>query len=210
MISITFDDGYESAYKNALPVLDRFGFKATWYIITGKLGLPSYMTTAELKRLESDGQEIGGHTVSHLHLGGLSDSVAEEEIKGSRLRLEATGFTHVESFAYPFGDYNQATPNLVREAGFATARTILWGQNTTGDNPYLLKSWPIVSNTDVSRIKEEIDKAVRNGTWLILCFHRVDEDGNEISVRHELLETVFEYLSSQRVRVVTVSEGSRG
>src|SRR6202020_251174 len=71
VVSLTFDDG--DADQMAGPwMLDRYRLPATFYIITGAVGTPGYVTRSDLRQLAGDGNEIGGHTVSHLRLTALT------------------------------------------------------------------------------------------------------------------------------------------
>jgi peptidoglycan/xylan/chitin deacetylase (PgdA/CDA1 family) len=203
-VSITFDDGYQTAY-DALPIIDKAGLKATWYIITQNLGKQDYITTDEVKALAADGQEVGSHTRTHPHLTKLSADQQREEIVGTVSEFAALGLRPV-SFAYPFGEFNEDSIAAAKAAGFTSARTV--NERETGRDPYRLQGYPISDKTTVAEIKFAIDSAVRNGRWLILIYHRVDAKGdNAISVKHEDLQAVVDYLVQNKVKVVTVGEG---
>jgi peptidoglycan/xylan/chitin deacetylase (PgdA/CDA1 family) len=128
---ITFDDGYSDNYENALPVLEKFGVKATFFITTGHLG-EAFQTSAgevpmmnvsQVKKLSDSGHEIGAHTVTHPKLTKVSLSKAQTEIKESKHFLEDLLGTEVTSFAYPKGDYNEEVKKLVGMAGYRAAVT---------------------------------------------------------------------------------------
>lgn len=132
---VTFDDGYQDNYEHALPVLERFRVKATFFIATGFLGktfrtfageLPM-MGETQLRELVALGHEIGAHTVSHPKLTKVSPEEAYREIANSKQFLEDVLQCGVLSFAYPKGDYNSITVNLVRRCGFQIAVTIREG-----------------------------------------------------------------------------------
>ena len=71
VVSLTFDDG-DADQMAAARVLHRYRLPATFYIITGAVGTPGYVTVPDLHQLAADGDEIGGHTVSHLRLTALT------------------------------------------------------------------------------------------------------------------------------------------
>lgn len=73
----------------ALPLLERYGFPATFFIVTGFVGHDGYMSWAELGQLRDSGMEIGAHTVSHADLAALPLEQARDEIVSSRRTLEA-------------------------------------------------------------------------------------------------------------------------
>lgn len=205
MVSLTFDDGFESAYKIALPILDKAGLKASWYIVTKYLGHPSYMTADEVKALAADGQEVGSHTRNHKHLPTLTDAEQHDQIAESLPDFAALGI-HPTTLAYPFGEFNEESVSEARAVGFKGARTVDVGRDNT--DPFKLAGYPMHNTTLIGEVKAAIDAAQRNGTWLILVFHRVDEkDDNFINVQHELIQQIADYLVQQKVRVVTVDQG---
>lgn len=137
-VALTFDDGYEDFYTEAFPVLQKYGWTATTYIITGKIG-GNYMTWEQLKTLQEAGIEIGAHTVNHRDLSKLSLSEQESEIKQSKQDLESHLGITVKSFCYPSGKYTPETERIVQEAGFTNATTTKGAENIFNlNNPYEL------------------------------------------------------------------------
>ncbi|NJP05377.1 MAG: polysaccharide deacetylase family protein, partial [Chloroflexaceae bacterium] len=122
-IAITFDDGYEDAYSQALPILERYGFPATFYIVTDFVGQPNYVSWEQLEAMVQLGMEIGAHSISHPDLTTLSSEAAADEIVGSRTMLRERLGIPVESFCYPIGAYNSSVVDIVHEAGFTNAVT---------------------------------------------------------------------------------------
>ena len=129
---VTFDDGYRDNYECALPILDRCGVKATFFIATDFLGgfFPTFagalpmMTGAQVRELAAFGHEVGAHTMGHPKLTQLSIHAAKAEIAGSKVFLENLLGCSLVSFAYPKGDFNPTTKELVRESGFSFAVTV--------------------------------------------------------------------------------------
>jgi peptidoglycan/xylan/chitin deacetylase (PgdA/CDA1 family) len=120
-VAITFDDGYADQALNALPVLNAHGFSATFYIATGLVGRPGYMSWEQLELLRDSGMELGAHSVSHADLAALPLSAALHEITASRRALERRLDIRVRSFSYPAGSYTRPVVELVVEAGFSSA-----------------------------------------------------------------------------------------
>ncbi|MEA2390424.1 MAG: hypothetical protein QOK31_533, partial [Solirubrobacteraceae bacterium] len=97
--------------------------RATFYIVTRRIGTPGFVTAAELRSLQAAGMDVGAHTRTHAALPGLPPSLAREEIAGSARDLRRILGEPVLWFAYPYGAFS---PNVVREvgaAGFALATT---------------------------------------------------------------------------------------
>ena len=204
MVSFTFDDGYQSVYDNALPILQAYGFPGVAYVINnlveaGENGNQGYMTLSELHALENAGWEIGGHTKSHKSLITLSNDELKEEIGESYQYLDDNSF-RVRSMAYPYGGYNSNVIKITSDY-FEFARG---GQSAiqTTDYPIFGKyALPWVSSYNgLPKLEELVDYAETNKMWVIFTFHQVDPHDNP-------LEPLAEYVSTKDVNVVTVGEG---
>jgi peptidoglycan/xylan/chitin deacetylase (PgdA/CDA1 family) len=128
-IALTFDDGYEDAFTAALPVLQRYGMSATFYVVSGFVGQPGYMNWEQLAALRDAGMEIGAHTVNHYDLRSLDWATAEYQIAQSKAELEQRLGVAVTSFCYPTGLYDGRIEEQVRAAGFTNATTTRWDAN---------------------------------------------------------------------------------
>lgn len=129
-IALTFDDGYADAYTTTLPLLQQYGFVATFYIVSGFVGQAGYMNWDELRALHDAGMEIGAHSVTHSDLNLMSRDNAYAEIAGSGERLAAALQIPIRSFCYPGGKFNATTAELVQRADYTSATTTLqtWDQ----------------------------------------------------------------------------------
>jgi peptidoglycan/xylan/chitin deacetylase (PgdA/CDA1 family) len=129
---ITFDDGYESVYSNALPVLRDLNFSATVYLTTGMNPtgrfderLPSLenrlmLSWGEIQEMQKYAIEFGAHTLTHPDLTKLSQQQIELEIGDSKKRIEDATGTEVSSFAYPFGRFDDRSREIAQQY-FASA-----------------------------------------------------------------------------------------
>jgi peptidoglycan/xylan/chitin deacetylase (PgdA/CDA1 family) len=120
-VILTFDDGYADAYTTVYPLLKAYHLTGTFYIITGKVGQPGYLTWDQIKEMAANGMEIGAHTITHPYLTKLHLLSAFWQIWGSRLDLERHLGKPVTTFAYPYNDHNRVTNLLARLAGYSTA-----------------------------------------------------------------------------------------
>src|ERR1700730_9826731 len=208
MVSINFDDGFESAWANGLPIMDKAGFKTTQFIITQKLNVPNYISDSQMLTMQANGHEIAAHTRTHPHLSTLTGVQQHDEIEGSVSDLAGYGITP-KVFAYPYGDYDDLTISIVKANGFRGARTIHSGFNDANSQALLLECLLIneAGVSDSNWINQKIDETQANGTWLVLVFHRVDETGNPISISHDIIQQAVDHLLEKKTRVVTMSEG---
>ncbi len=116
---LTFDDGFAEMYSEVFPVLKKFGFTGTFYIITGVVGETGYLSWQELEEMKNVGMEIGGHTVHHMMLV-MNQKIALAEIEGCLKSLaDHLGLVNL-TFAYPYNDHNQQVKKMVMEARYET------------------------------------------------------------------------------------------
>ena len=102
VVILNFDDGYESQYSNAKPILDKYGFKATFYIVCNYVGsADNRMTWRDIKSLQQEGHDIASHTMNHDDLSKLPSQKVEYEVAQSKQCLLDQGI-NPKSFAYPF------------------------------------------------------------------------------------------------------------
>ncbi len=118
---ITIDDGYRDGLVNGLPILRRYGFVATYFIVSGRLGRPGVLRQADLVTLARAGMEIGDHTVSHVNLVRQPPAGLVFEIMGAAQAISTIVGEPPTCFAYPFGDRNEATVAAVAGSGFGAA-----------------------------------------------------------------------------------------
>src|SRR5262249_25989232 len=136
-VVLTFDDGYLDTFEIAAPILRRFGFTATVFIVAGLVGRRSLwaagkcctaplMNWPQIQQLVQWGFSVGSHTITHPELAALSLEDARHEIVHSRQILETQLSRPVTTFCYPFGEWNEATYDLVRTAGYEAACNDTW------------------------------------------------------------------------------------
>lgn len=123
-VLLTFDDGYEDFYTDAFPVLQKYHFRATIFIITGLVGeKPSnYLSWSQVRELDKSGLiTIGSHTIHHVDVATSRN--AYNEIYGSKATLERELGHPITAFAYPSGEHDAASVAMVAAAGYRVAFT---------------------------------------------------------------------------------------
>ncbi len=108
-VILNFDDGYESQYTNAKPILDKYGYKATFYIICNYVGDGEghdnsnvRMSWEDITELHKEGYDIGSHSMDHKDLSQMSEKMINFEVGQSKQCLLDHGINNPTSFAYPF------------------------------------------------------------------------------------------------------------
>ena len=161
VFGITFDDGYENNLRCALPILKRYGFSSTCYIVANQVGKTNswdlergvmqvrLMDAQQLKAWVDAGQEVGSHTLNHANLQTLSEAEQAMEIRQSKTLLEALvqQKAGVQHFCYPYGGLNKTAVQNVRAAGYLTATTTVRGRAVQGHSDELLLPRVLVSRT---------------------------------------------------------------
>jgi peptidoglycan/xylan/chitin deacetylase (PgdA/CDA1 family) len=133
-VILSFDDGWENQFTYAFPLLQKYGFTGTFYVVTEYLDRQNFMSVAELKTMIAAGMTIGCHSRSHPALTGLGSTGLQNEIAGSKAWLEQRLGVPVDTFAYPYGAYNSTVVAATKAAGFRTARTVDDGYHYTPDS----------------------------------------------------------------------------
>ena len=143
-IAITFDDGYESVYQNAFPVLKRYGFKAITFIITGYTGKENsweagfgrkfrHLSWEQILEMKESGFQFGSHTVNHPDLTRLNRKSLEYELKKSKEIIEDRLNQEIKFLSYPFGRHNQLVRTEVKNAGYKASFTLT---SEISENPF--------------------------------------------------------------------------
>jgi len=130
-VLLTFDDGYLDNYTAAFPLLQEYGFKATFFIITDfvDLGREGYMTWPMIEELSRAGHRIESHSRTHPDLRDKDHDGLIWEILGSQQTIAAHIGTTPRYFCYPGGDYNEETIQMLRDLDF-------WGAVTTANDTW--------------------------------------------------------------------------
>ena len=101
-VILNFDDNRLSQYTGAKPILDKYGYKATFYVVCNYIGKKvGYMNWNQVETLQREGFDIGSHSMNHADLEKLSKKNIEYEVGESKKCLENHGIK-TNTFAYPF------------------------------------------------------------------------------------------------------------
>jgi peptidoglycan/xylan/chitin deacetylase (PgdA/CDA1 family) len=134
-IVISVDDGYVDDVRTILPDLERWHMVATFFVITGRMTEPGFLSADQIRELDRAGMDVGDHTAHHLDLPALAPGELRSETAGSRQTLEAVLGHPVYFFAYPFGAYDAAVVDAVRAAGFTLAYSTAGGTTESTTAP---------------------------------------------------------------------------
>jgi len=160
-IVITFDDGYENIYDNALPILKEYGAKGSVFVISSKIGVHGYLNKNELQKMAKSGViSVQAHTVNHKHLNKLKYEEQLFELENSKKSIEDIIEQKVDFICYPYGEYNKDTISAAQKANYKLGFTIGPGITNIYSNNYELKRFPALNDLDY--IKEVIGVSRRS------------------------------------------------
>jgi peptidoglycan/xylan/chitin deacetylase (PgdA/CDA1 family) len=165
-VVITFDDGYESVYRHAFPVLKKYGLPATAFVYTDFLGGGDALTWPQMQEMQASGLvDIQSHSKSHRNLierrPGETDSVyranIDAEMRVPRETLERRlPPLKVRHLAYPFGDANDIVMDSATRHGFELAATVVPGGNPFFAHPLLLRRTMIYGDMNLEAFKSKL------------------------------------------------------
>ena len=166
LVGLTFDDGYENFLHTAVPILEKFGFSATVFVVAGRLARdndwehsfeprpPMKLLGAEgVREVSRRGMEVGSHSMVHPKLSEVPPGRLQEEISGSRRVLSELLDEAVGGFCYPYGNVNGAVIEAVRRAGYAYA--CAWKVRPEGSD-YELPRIPVDEVDNLLRFKAKL------------------------------------------------------
>jgi peptidoglycan/xylan/chitin deacetylase (PgdA/CDA1 family) len=134
-VVITFDDGYSDNFTNAYPIMQKYGFAATVFVISSYINESAALSAEQLKKLQNARWIIGEHTENHTDLTKLSSTQVVAELQRSRKAIEAITGKPLNYFAYPYGEYNTQVMNEVQKVGYSLAFTTDRGWVSKKSNP---------------------------------------------------------------------------
>ena len=185
-VCITFDDGCETDLIAAAPVLQEFGFHATFYLTAGFLGTPGYLNTDQVRQLDSLGFEIGCHSMTHPYLSDLADDELGREIVDAKLQIEQIVGHAIAHFSCPGGRYDKRTLETARHAGFRSVANSRFHANSSDTSPYELGRVAMLRD---SSLEEVAATCQGRGLW-----KKRLQDETRQSVRQVLGNRVYDRL----------------
>jgi peptidoglycan/xylan/chitin deacetylase (PgdA/CDA1 family) len=210
VVSLTFDDGFKTQLEAARE-LGKRGMSGTFYVNSGSLTYPAYMSADDIKEVSRLGNEIGGHTVNHAHLAAIAPAQAKAEICSDRDALSSLVGFPLRSFAYPYGDVNNSVVQLVKACGYNSARAVSGLRNGPSQcsdcppaetvppqDPYNVRTNQSVEKDDTFEdLTKRVTAAELKGGWLPLTFHRICDGCAQESTSMQTLVRLLDWLGTR-------------
>jgi peptidoglycan/xylan/chitin deacetylase (PgdA/CDA1 family) len=212
-VTVTFDDGFRSAYERGVPVMSELGLRGNVGVVVQAVeeSWADFMTLEDLQELHEAGWAMVSHSVSHPDLTGLSQEEMAEELAASRSWIEAQGFRGAGVFIVPYHEWNAAVrAEVERHYEMARGRSV-W-MSDLGTLPEWLPADPyglagldadfyrLGTASELDELRDLVRYAVEEGLLLEIFFHRVEEEDEDRFRR--IMEVVAEF----RGDVVTLDE----
>jgi len=217
LVSLTFDDGLRCQFERAVPLLDRYEFPATFFLVANtdpiftdgraeneKHKWRKIDWSAEdirlLKSMLEGGHEIGSHTVSHKRPSIKAEPMSEAS--DSRSLIETWLGVEIPSFCYPFYETIQDLKEPAIQAGYQQART--GHENAYYASPNSV-DWFAVDCRQITT-GENVSGWIKPGCWHVLTFHGIgsEQDGWEPITEHEFARQMAELEKLRRSGAVEV------
>ena len=143
-ILITFDDGDVDVYKNAFPIMQKYGFTGVFYLVANYVGQPNYISVTQVREMVDAGWEIGSHSLNHIDLT-ISPERQRAEVVESKIELEKLLDVPVSTFAYPYGKATSGAIDYVHFAKYIAGMGLGYTAEQGKGNLFFLQRWEVQS-----------------------------------------------------------------
>ena len=157
-VVLSFDDGYETQYTHAAPVLKDLGWPGVLNLKLLSLE-QGEMTPQMVKKMIGAGWEVDSHTINHLDVSTLSGAELEHEVADSRAMLQKEFGIPVDFFCYPAGKFDAASIAAVKAAGYLGATTVQDGLAAPDEDPYELPRVRIDGTDSLDAFKQKLGQS---------------------------------------------------
>ncbi|WP_122817468.1 hyaluronate lyase N-terminal domain-containing protein [Nocardioides pantholopis] len=201
VVTLSFDDGWASQFR-AAQIMDEHGWPGTAYVIENRIGTDGYLTAAQVDDLHDRGWDIGGH--DSVPLRGLTDEQLLDRVSRSAQWLRQRNYRGRQHYAYPNGSVDDRVVGVVRRY-FATGRTIdPMNQSLSWVQEHRLAGVSVYAEQDDAEVRGLVDAAVANGEWANIVFHKIGDEGDDISWTEARFRAFLEYVAGSGATVQPV------
>jgi len=212
MVILSFDDSTLGHYTMARQILDKYGFKGTFFTVCNFIGTAGHMNWTQINTLQKEGHDIESHSMNHTHLSKLSDIELQYEIGQSKKCLAKHGINS-NVFAYPFADGSdkQNVVNMVSKY-YTLARA---GddpiQSLKSVNRYSIHALTQSGHKDSDKFKRFVENVNNANTtaFASIKFHTFVNGTNskgKISTSTQLFEQEMKYLHDNGFKVIRMRD----
>lgn len=209
IVSFTFDDAPPSAATTGADILERFGYRGTFYLSGGWLGgqgdVQEIMSAEQGRALHRRGHEIGCHSYQHLDMSRTAWSTAARDLERNRAALTEICGEPPRHFAYPFGRTSYGLKTRI-QSQYQSCRGVTPGLNFGRIHLGLLNSVPLYEANPEATTQDWLEQNAAKAAWLIFYTHDVREDPTAYGVTPSGFEAALRATVASGARVMTVGD----
>lgn len=154
-VIISFDDTRLAQYTIAAPILERYGFRGVFFIMTICVNKPNYMSSVMINDLASRGHIIGVHTYDHPSVSDIKAGEWTLQLKEPKIFVENAIHNDVNYFAYPYGQWTKEGIKQLKSNGYKAAFQLEKKQSST-DPLYTIRRLMVQGNWNAKKLQEKI------------------------------------------------------
>lgn len=205
-LSVTFDDGWESAYEIGSNLLNHYGYRGTFYLNPSTIDTDHFMTSSQVADLARSNHEIASHGYEHLDFTTLERTGIDYQLKRASDYFEEVHGMKSVNFSAPFGG-NDAQTTFYARKYYASLRGTKSGTNTLQNiDKYNLKVLYVGKSVSLEKMNNALADARDKNGWLILVYHRIESSGvGETILDAAQFQQQLEAIKKSDIKVTTVS-----
>lgn len=204
LVSITFDDGWQSTYDNAVPILAQYGYKGTFFVNPLSLDTKAFMSTTEMHRLITSNHEVASHGLKHINFTTVNAKELDTQLGASKTFIsEQTGMSAID-FATPYGE-SDAEVTAVAKKYYRSSRGTESGINTRQNfDPYNLRVLFMGPDMKTTQITQAINEARAHNGWLILVYHQIQNKKSSENITPSMFAKQLKLIQANGLPVRTI------
>lgn len=208
-VTVTFDDGFNTTYDNAYPVLREFGLRGNVAVNSQPVdeGWTDYMTLAQIRELHAAGWSVVNHTVSHPDLTMVTDAELARQIRDNKLWIERNGFRGSNVFVVPFHAWGARELAVARQySSYARGYTVYQSdpagfmqsyplpQDRYGLTGFEPEFAPYTTAAGREQTRALVERAVRENKFVDIFFHKIPTEN--VPAFRELMKLLQPYVAN--------------
>lgn len=215
IVSVTFDDGWESIYSQAAPILDEYNIRTTQYILSGQFDHYNYLSKEQVLSLQSAGHDIQSHTITHPDLTQVNDQQLQAELGESKRDISKLIQNDVDDFASPLSSYDERTIQQIKTYYRSHRNTEASVKNPTkadyntkqSFDIYQIMAFSVRRTTTTEDITHFLSKARELNAWAVLVYHEIDPESlSYYAVTPHNFRLQMQAVARSNLRIATVDE----